>query len=60
MSNRSKRIYLNIAGLVAVAASLLVQSTMGVGALAWGLLVLALVFMLASRDLRSKDANKES
>jgi hypothetical protein len=60
MSNRNKRIYLNIAGLVAVAASLLVQSTMGVGPLAWGLLVLALVFMLASRYLRSKDANKES
>ena len=60
MPSRSKRIYLNIAGLVAVAASLLVQSTMGVGPLAWGLLVLALVFMLASRYLRSKDANKES
>lgn len=59
MSNRSKRIYLNIAGLVAVAASLLVQSTMGVGPLAWGLLVLALVFMLAGRYLRSKDTTKE-
>jgi hypothetical protein len=59
MTNRSKRIYLNIAGLVAVAASLLVQSTMGVGPLAWGLLVLALVFMLAGRYLRSKDTSKE-
>ena len=55
MDNRKKRIYLNIGGLVCVAGSLLVQSTQGVGPMAWGLLVLALVFMLASRYLRQQD-----
>jgi len=55
MDNRKKRIYLSIGGLVCVAISLLVQSTQGVGPLAWGSLVLALVFMLASRYLRQQD-----
>ena len=55
MENRKKRIYLSIAGLVCVAGSLLIQSTQGVGPMAWGLLVVALVFMLASRYLRQQD-----
>lgn len=55
MDNRSKRIYLNIAGLIAVAASLLLQYVYNITIWSWILLVVALVFMLASRYLRGQD-----
>ena len=55
MDNRSKRIYLNIAGLFAVAGSLFLQYLFNITVWSWVLLVVALIFMLASRYLRDQN-----
>jgi len=52
MDKRQQRIYLNIAGLVAVSGSLIAQYFYGISTWSWILLIVALVFMLASRYLR--------
>ena len=52
MDKRQQRIYLNIAGLIAVSISLFTQYYYGIDTWSWILLIVALVFMLASRYLR--------
>ncbi len=52
MDKRQLRIFLNIAGLVAVSGSLIAQYYFGISTWSWILLIVALVFMLASRFLR--------
>jgi fatty acid desaturase len=52
MDKRQQRIYFNIAGLVAVSGSLIAQYYFGISTWSWILLIVALVFMLASRFLR--------
>ena len=52
MDKRQQRIYFNIAGLVAVSGSLIAQYYFGISTWAWIMLIVAFVFMLASRFLR--------
>lgn len=52
MDKQRQRIYLNIAGLIAVSGSLIAQYYYGLSTWSWIWLIVALVLMLVARLLR--------